>query len=69
MEFNKCLNTSYLKTPYTIQEKGEVYMFDKWQKNKEDAAADANGMQGGSVLTLEQAEPITQSIINRLGNQ
>ncbi|MDE7478442.1 MAG: DUF4253 domain-containing protein [Lachnospiraceae bacterium] len=42
-------------------------MFDKWQKNKEDAAADINGMQGGSVLTLEQAQPITQSIINKLG--
>lgn len=41
-------------------------MFEKWKKKKQENPA-ANEMQRGSELTLEQAQPITQSIVAQLG--
>lgn len=41
-------------------------MFEKWKKKKQENPA-ANEMQRGSELTLEQAKPVTQSIVAQLG--
>ncbi len=41
-------------------------MFEKWKKKKQENPA-ANEMQGSSELTLEQAKPITRSIVAQLG--
>ena len=41
-------------------------MFDKWKRKKQENVA-ANVMQGSCELTLEQATPITQSIVAQLG--
>lgn len=41
-------------------------MFGKWKRNKQENPADS-GVQGSSILTLEQANPVTQSIVAQLG--